>query len=199
MSIVRITPRQGNHTLVPVGESTPVPLDCPPAPETIALDLGSRLLIAPLQGSRNTSGYRGVYPHKNGWRCVVKWGGCERRVNGKRIGGGRLLHGPVVSQPHQAAVQLALWLRARLGPRWAELYRAHPRHLWRLYAPFKCFQSKRNPNRWHLGVWVQGVWEEVRDRHGALLAFGSWTEAADFVPVYMREKHGSDWWGKLWR
>lgn len=152
--------------------------------------LTDRALIAPLAGARNLSGYRSVYPHKWGYRAVIKWGGDETN-------GGRLRHWPTVHMPSQAAMMLAQWLRLRLGPRWAELVRTHKRNLWRKHAPFRARYSDRLEG-WILTVWVAGHAEEVgtETRHKV---FRSWADAADYVPEWMQARHGNDWWGQLWR
>jgi hypothetical protein len=166
----------------------------PAAPASILVD---RSLVAPLAGAKNYTGYRCVYPHKSGYRGVVKWGGGERRENGVRVGGGRLRHWPVVPLASQAAEMVARWLRLRLGPRWAELLARHKRNLWRRHAPFRAWYSQKR-GTWLLAVWASGRREEVLAgcRHRE---FRTWSDAADFVPEYMAAAHGPDWWPLLWR
>lgn len=153
--------------------------------------LVDRALIAPLAGSRNQSGYRCVYPHKWGFRAVVKWGGNEAN-------GGRLRHWPTTHLASQAAEMVARWLKLRLGPRWAELIRAHKRNLWRMHAPFTAWHSRRKRG-WHVAVWVEGQREGVCDEGWKLRTFPTWSAAADFVPEYMQAAHGADWWHLFWR
>ncbi len=165
--------------------SSVLPTDAPPA--SILVD---RQLIAPLWGARNASGYRCVYPHKWGYRAVVKWGGNEAN-------GGRLRHWPICHLPSQAAEMVARWLKLRLGPRWAELVRSHKRNIWRLYAPFRAHFSEKREG-WTLRVWVEGRPEEVAAGNHHRI-FKTWAEAADYVPEWMQEKHGEGWWDKFWR
>lgn len=143
-------------------------------------------LIEPLREVRRTreaSGFRGVYAHKGGWRGVVKFGGELIRVC------------PTLNLPSQAAEEVARWFRERLGWLWADLLRAHRRHIWR-YAPWKASYDDA------LGGWTLTVWEwdypvEVThmNARGKRLksrpkVFGSWREAADYVGVWMRRRWG---------
>lgn len=176
--------------------------ECPP-PDSPGL-VADESLVGPLRNTRNASGFRLVYPHKWGYRAVVKWGGNERRVAGRRVGGGRLRHWPTVAHPQQAAAMVARWLKLRLGPRWAELVRVRRPRLWRKYAPFEASyvpgcRRKGLAGGWRLAVWVAGRREGVCGQDFKRLVYDSWSAAADAVPGVMARAHGPDWWGLLWR
>lgn len=147
-------------------------------------------LIKPLRVPCRTdaaTGYRGVYPHKNGYRGVVKFGGQLVRVC------------PVLYLPSQAAERVARWFAERLGLHWAKLIEQHRRHIWR-YAPWKVTRERTPDGRfagYGLTVWEWGMEVEVTHlgRRGKRLKsrpklFASWREAADHVPVWMRMRWG---------
>lgn len=129
------------------------------------------------------TGFRGVYPHKGGYRGVVKFGGHLVRVC------------PTLDLPSQAASAVAEWFADRLGLFWADLVKRHRRHIWR-YAPWRA-SFDAAVGGWVLTVWEWGMPVEVTylGRGGKRLksrprAFASWREAADHVPAWMRARWG---------
>lgn len=142
--------------------------------------------VAPLRTFAGTagprsSGFRNVYWHhsrKLPWVAKVKAGGALRTL-GRR------------SQPHEAALLVALWYRERYGPAWARVVASHDRRR----PPFKAWYS-RTRACWLLAVWELGERQEVvrfrRDgRPGSrLMTFASEAEAERYVRVWAVLRYG---------
>lgn len=156
-----------------------------------------RLLVAPLalpacRGLDADARYRGVYQHARGWRGKVKFFGKRLDKNNNT---------PPVTQVNlsthptalDAAVELARWWEARLGPRWGEILREsggrHGPAGWAVWddrrAPWRVVRDKkmdrrRGTPRLYVVCWVRGERRVVpgyfADRRDAAHGLFRWLE-----------------------